>query len=59
MDELTVRGNPKLSLGSLLEINSSRYKTQYVGLLIKASYEYVGSLHCKMTLIDASQLKEV
>lgn len=57
--ELTVRGNPKYQLGDILEVESSYYKTQYTGILIKASYEYIGSLSCNITLADASNLKEV
>lgn len=57
--EIQVRGNPKYNLGDLLEIDSTRYKTKYTGILIKSSYEYTGSLSCKLTLIDASMLEEV
>ena len=57
--ELTIRGNPKIPIGSKLEVESDRYKVQYTGILIKAAYDYVGSLSCKITLADASVLEEV
>lgn len=57
--ELTVRGNPSIPLGSMLEISSQRFKVNYSGMLIKASYNYAGSLSCTITLIDASMLEEV
>lgn len=57
--EVAVRGNPKLQLGDLIEITSERYKTNYVGIIIKASYEYAGHLTSNLTLVDASDLKEV
>lgn len=56
--EVTVRGNPKIELGSLLEINSTYYKIDFTGVLIKATYNFVGNLSCVLTLIDASSLEE-
>lgn len=57
--ELTIRGNPRIPIGSKIEVDSVQYKVQYTGILIKASYEYVGSLSCNVTLADASVLEEV
>lgn len=57
--ELVVRGNPRIELGSKILIDSDYYKVHYSGILIKTTYDYIGSLSCKMTLIDASAVKEV
>ena len=57
--EVTVRGNPKLQLGDMIRVSSSKYKTDYIGIINKISYEYSGSLSSKITLIDASDLEEV
>lgn len=57
--ELQVRGNPKIELGSMIEVDSNFYKTKYTGILINASYDYAGKLTCRLTLIDASMLEEV
>jgi len=54
---LVVRGNPKLQLGDKIEVHSIKYKTDYVGILSNAQYDYEGSLSCKMTLINASFLR--
>jgi hypothetical protein len=48
--ELTVRGNPRLQLGDKIEVDSARYKTQYVGTIVSATYDYQGSLSCKLKL---------
>lgn len=55
---LVVRGNPKLQLCDKIEVSSERYKTSYAGILVSAQYDYDGSLSCKMTLSNASVLKE-
>lgn len=57
--ELQVRGNPKIELGSMIEVDSIFYKTKYTGILISSSYDYAGKLSSKLTLIDASMLEEV
>ena len=48
--ELAVRGNPKLQLGDKIEVDSSYYRINYVGTIIGATYNYSGSLSCKLTL---------
>ena len=57
--EVTVRGNPNLQLGDMIDINSDFYKIAYTGILIKADYKYTGNLSSVLTLIDASAVKEV
>lgn len=57
--DIKVRGNPTIELGSLLRIDSQRYKLQYYGKLIKASYRYDGGLSCDITLSEASNILEV
>lgn len=49
--ELVVRGNPKIELGDLIQVDSSKYKLKYTGTVAKAEYGYDGGLTCKMTLV--------
>lgn len=49
--ELTIRGNPKIELGSKIRINSTKYKLDYTGTLVKAQYKYDGGLSCTATLM--------
>lgn len=51
---LTIRGNPKLSLGDKIEVDSTRYKLRYVGLLTRVQYNYSGSLSCEATLTNVA-----
>lgn len=55
--ELKVRGNPRLNLGDLVEIDSTYYKVQAYGIIVSAKYDYVGSLSCVLTLADASGIE--
>ena len=56
--DLSIRGNPKLQIGDKIQISSSKYKTDYVGILKKVDYQYSGGLHCDISLI-ADITKEV
>ena len=56
--ELSVRGNPQLEIGDMVEINSTHYKVKYSGTIIKANYEYQGHLSCSLTLANASLIKK-
>lgn len=56
--DLSIRGNPKLQIGDKIQISSSKYKTDYVGILKKADYQYSGGLRCDISLI-ADITKEV
>lgn len=55
--DLVIRGNPKLQIGDKLQVQSTRYKTEYVGILTKAKYEYSGGLRCEISL-TADMTKE-
>lgn len=58
--ELTIRGNPQLEIGDMIEVDSTYYKIKYTGTIIKANYEYQGHLSCTLTLANASIItKEV
>ena len=50
--DLVIRGNPRLQLGDKIEVDSTKYKTQFVGTLTKAKYIYDGGLSCEVTLTD-------
>jgi hypothetical protein len=56
--DLSIRGNPKLQIGDKIQISSSKYKTDYVGILKKVDYQYSGGLHCDISL-TADITKEV
>lgn len=56
--DLSVRGNPKLELGDMIEVNSAYYKIKYYGTIIKANYEYQGYLSCALTLANASFIEK-
>lgn len=57
--EMVIRGNPKLQLGDMIEVDSDFYKVHFKGILIKCNYEYQGNLSCTCTLAEASGVKEV
>lgn len=48
--DLVVRGNPTIELGDKIHVISARYKINYVGIVTKVKYHYIGSLSCEMTL---------
>ncbi len=49
--EVTLRGNPKLELGSKVRIISTKYQLDYTGSLVKAQYKYDGGLSCVATFM--------
>lgn len=49
--EVTLRGNPKLELGSKVQVISRRYTLNYTGTLVKAQYKYDGGLSCVATVM--------
>lgn len=57
--ELEVRGNPKLELGEVIQVDSDKYNLHYTGLLIRQTFDYDGSLKGTMTLLNISILQEV
>jgi hypothetical protein len=54
--ELTIRGNPKFQIGDIIKVNSTKYKTEYVGMLIKANYKYEGYLSCTIILSNTGEV---
>lgn len=51
---ISVRGNPLLNIGDKIRVQSSKYKVDYTGLLLRAKYSYSGPLTAELTLLDAS-----
>ena len=51
--ELTVRGNPDITIGETVEVHSNRYKIDFVGIVKRTVLKYSGSLTCSMTLLNA------
>lgn len=49
--ELTIRGNPRLELGSKVHIISRKYALDFIGILVKAQYTYNGGLSCVATVM--------
>ena len=56
--DIVVRGNPKIQLGDKIQVDSIRYKTNYVGIVSKVHYTYTGGLTCEMSL-TADMTEEV
>lgn len=51
--ELTVRGNPDITIGDTVEVHSDKYKIDFVGIVKRTVLKYSGSLTCNMTLLNA------
>lgn len=51
---ISVRGNPLLNIGDKVRAQSSKYKLDYTGLVLRAQYSYSGPLTAELTLLDAS-----
>lgn len=56
---IKARGNPLLSLGDLIHIDSIRYKLDYDGILIRATYDYDGGLKATYVFAAAQAFLEV
>ena len=51
--ELTVRGNPDIIIGDTVEVHSTKYKIDFVGIVKRTVLKYSGNLTCNMTLLNA------
>lgn len=51
--ELTVRGNPDITIGETVEVHSNKYKIDFVGIVKRTVLKYSGNLTCNMTLLNA------
>lgn len=51
--ELTVRGNPDITIGDTVEVHSTKYKIDFVGIVKRTVLKYSGNLTCNMTLLNA------
>ena len=51
-----MRGNPKLELGDVIQVDSDKYNLHYKGLLIRQTFDYDGSLKSTITLLNTSIL---
>lgn len=51
--ELTVRGNPDITIGDTVEVHSAKYKIDFVGIVKRTVLKYSGNLTCNMTLLNA------
>jgi hypothetical protein len=56
---LSIRGNPLLSIGDRVQINSDKYNLFFDGVIQRMSYNYDGGLSCEMTLMNSAILEEV
>lgn len=52
-----IRGNPLLSIGDRVLIQSTSYKINYDGVIQRLSYSYTGGLTCEMTLLNSAILE--
>lgn len=51
--ELTVRGNPDITIGDTVEVHSNKYRIDFVGIVKRTVLKYSGNLTCNMTLLNA------
>lgn len=51
--ELTVRGNPDITIGDTVEVHSTKYRIDFVGIVKRTVLKYSGNLTCNMTLLNA------
>ncbi|MEG1543069.1 MAG: hypothetical protein RR382_00900 [Tannerellaceae bacterium] len=56
---VTIKGNPLLAVGDKVVVQSVKYNLDFVGIIQRLSYDYVGSLSCEMTLLNATVLQGV
>jgi len=56
---LTIKGNPLLAVGDKIVVQSVKYNLDFIGIIQRLNYDYVGSLSCEMTLLNASVLQGV
>lgn len=56
---VTIRGNPLLSIGDKIQVISEKYNLNFIGILQRANYKYVGSLSCEITLLNAEIIEGV
>lgn len=54
--ELSIRGNPAIQLGDVVQIDSSHDNIHLKGLVWSQSFDYDGGLTCKLTCIDTTAL---
>lgn len=53
---LETRGNPLLSIGDKVVVQSTKYNLNFTGIIQRMKYRYAGSLQCDVTLINAAIL---
>lgn len=53
---LSIRGNPLLSIGDRVSIQSVRYAVSFSGIIQRLEYAYNGALSCTMTLLNTAVL---
>lgn len=57
--DLSIRGNPLLSIGDRVEVNSSKYGIAFDGVIQRMHYTYTGGLTCEMVLMNSAILEGV
>lgn len=57
--DLTTRGNPAIQIGDIIQISSAVDNIYLEGLVWSQSFDYNGSLTCRITCIDTNALGEV
>lgn len=55
--EVSIKGNPRFSLGQKIKVLSDRFKLDFTGVLIRQSLHYDGGLSGTITLLDAGILE--
>lgn len=49
--EIVTRGDPTLLVGDTVKLSSTKYNTDFEGIVIRHEYKYTGSLTCTTTLL--------
>lgn len=57
MLEISVRGNPEMQLGQKIAVHSTRFETQFDGVLMRQQLKYDGGLSGTITLINSKLLE--
>lgn len=54
---LSIRGNPLLAIGDIVQVQSLKYNLNYTGFIKRMVYRYDGSLSCEITLLNEAFLQ--
>lgn len=56
---VSIRGNPLLSIGDRIKVQSTKYALNFDGIIQRLTYKYAGGLSCEMTLLNSEIVQGV